>query len=101
MHPIKLLGIVRRVEREAARRGYQADSLIDDPMLPDTGTLVQQLDMAAIGIDARLGPLSTRDRQIVSRLIRNCVLSSPLRRPGKLTTNNVALARAWKQGRTQ
>lgn len=76
---IRLLGIVRRVERESARRGYGSDCTIDDAMIPDTGTLGQQLDMAAIGVDARLGPLSTRDRQLVNRLIRNCVLSSPRR----------------------
>ena len=48
MHSIKLLGIVRRIEREAARRGCRADCTIDDPMILDTGTYSQQLDMAAI-----------------------------------------------------
>ena len=96
MNSIKLFGIVRRVEREAGRRGYQSDSLIDDTMLPDCGTLGQQLDMAAIGVDARLGPLSSRDRQLVTRLIRNCILGSP-RRPMFRGDNAAKLARARRR----
>jgi hypothetical protein len=79
MDSIRLLGIVRRIERESARRGYGADCTIDDTWLPDTGTLREQLAMAAIGVDARLGPLSTADRELTSRLIRRCVLSAPRR----------------------
>jgi hypothetical protein len=94
---IRFLRTVRTVEREASRRGYATDSLIDDPMLPDTGTLGQLLEMAAIGVDARLGPLSTRDRQLVKRLIRNCVLTSPPRQMRSMVDNNGKMAREWRR----
>lgn len=75
MDCIRFLSIVRRVERAAARRGYSADCLVDDDNLPDTGTFGEQLDTAAILLDANVGPLSTGERELVNRLARRCVLS--------------------------
>ncbi len=93
MDYIRFLRTVRRIEREAARRGYGSDCTIDDRLQRDTGTLAEQLGMAAIGVDSvRLSDLSTRDRELVSRLIRNCVLSSPRR-----TTSSSPLRRAGRR----
>lgn len=79
MHFTKILGIVRRIEREAARRGFNPDVTADDGMLPDTGTINQQAAMALVGVDSgvRIFDLSTRDQELVRRLIQNCVLSGP------------------------
>ena len=105
------MGIMRRIEREAARRGYCSDCTIEDAMLPDTGTWGQQMDIAAIWVDVHPGPLSTRDHELVNELIRKCVLSTPARRPinrisrtvspvkftEQTPTTDYAIARAWQR----
>lgn len=82
MDYIRQLGAVRRIERESARRGYGDDCTIDPRV--DCGTLRQQLAMVDVGLgaDLRFHDLSTRDQQLVSRLIHNCVLG-PRRQPSQ------------------
>ncbi len=95
---ITKLRTMRAIERAASKYGYSADATVDHRTLPDCGTYWQQLDIAAIGLDCgiRLGELSTREREFVGRLIRNCVLSGQKHsQPQAATASRPARRRAW------
>lgn len=59
----------------AAGRGYYGDALCGD--VADCGTYRQQLAIATIYFDLQPRPRTTRERELVSRLIRAAVLGSP------------------------
>jgi hypothetical protein len=76
MDRIRFFRTVKAVEREAAHWGYHGDALADEGRIPDVGTYDQQMAIATIGVDVLPGPMSTRDRQLVNRMIRGAVLLS-------------------------
>ena len=75
MDHITFARIRRAIERESDRRGYRGDALAEYDSIPLVGTPRQQWDIATIGVDIGTGPLSTRDRELVDRMIRGAVLT--------------------------
>jgi hypothetical protein len=73
---IKTLNLIRRVEREAGRWGYSGDVTTDEDRVPLVGSYREQMAIATIGRDCSPGPMSTRDRALLNRLVRAAVLTS-------------------------
>ena len=95
--------LARAIEREAAIRGYQGDIFTKAEDVPLVGTYQQQMDIASIGCDVSLGPMSTRERALLNRLVRAVVLTdkpgehfNPRRRTA--IDHRAKLAREWSRG---
>jgi hypothetical protein len=77
MDRIRFLALLRGVEREARKWGYVGDVLAELDGLPLVGNVQEQFDQAAIYVDVRPRPTNGRERQLLKRLIRAVVLTSP------------------------
>jgi hypothetical protein len=81
MHHIQFLRLVRDVAREAKHRGYYGDVLADQDRVPLIGSRNQQMAIATLACDCTPQPATHRERELVRRLARAAVLTSPVDEP--------------------
>ncbi len=77
MDRIRFLAVLRGVKSAAAKLGYRGDVLAAADDVPLVGTLRQQREIIAIRLDIGAPLHTTRDRELLARLVRAAVLTSP------------------------
>ena len=101
MDRIRFFALLRAVEREAAAWGYHGDMLAEVETIPLVGNPQQQFDQCTIYVDVRPRPANEAERQLVKRLIRAAVLTSPTVEPvstaPQSTTTKIARERVRRR----